>query len=406
MAGALDGIKVLDLGRILSGPYATQLLADLGAEVVKVERPGGPGDEMRAYGPPFLKDAEGQNTTESAFYMACNRNKKAICVDISVPEGQEIIRQLAASSDVLLENFKVGDLVRYGLDYQSIRAVNPALVYCSLTGFGQSGPYAKKPGQDLVFQALSGAMSLTGDLGGAPIRIGMAFGDIMAGMTAAYAIIAALYHRDAQGGQGQHIDIGILDATLSALSHRAMAYLLSGEQPARLGNMTAASFPAQDFACTDGAIMLQASQDAHFARFCKAIGRPEIAADDRYRLRRDRFRNRHEILGTIQSILATRSVAEWVDLFQKSDVMCAPINDMAGAFADPQIRHREMVVEVPHPTATTAKLIRNPVRMSETPLDTYVAPPLLGQHTDEVLRDKLGLDGDKIEKLRRERVIA
>jgi crotonobetainyl-CoA:carnitine CoA-transferase CaiB-like acyl-CoA transferase len=406
MAGPLDGVRVLDLGRILSGPYATQLLADMGADVVKVERPGGAGDEMRAYGPPFLKDAEGRDTTESAFYMACNRNKRAISVDIGSPQGQEIVRGLAATSDVLLENFKVGDLVRYGLDYDSIRKVNPRIIYCSLTGYGQTGPYAKRPGQDLVFQALSGAMSLTGELGGPPIRVGMAFGDIMAGMTAAYAIIGALYHRDARGGVGQHIDIGILDATLAALSHRAMAYLQSGEQPMRLGNMTAASFPAQDFACADGWIMLQASQDAHFARFCTAIGRQDIAADARYRLRKDRFRNRGEIIGVIQDVLKTRAVAEWLDIFGRADVMCAPINDMAGAFADPQIHHREMVVEVPHRTAGTAKLIRSPVRMSETPLDRYQAPPLLGEHTDAVLAERLGLDGDAIARLRAERVVA
>jgi len=406
MAGPLAGVRVLDLGRILSGPYATQLLADMGADVVKVERPGGAGDEMRAYGPPFLKDKDGKDTTESAFYMACNRNKRAISVDIGTEQGQEIVRGLAATSDVLLENFKVGDLVRHGLDYDSIRKVNPRIIYCSLTGYGQTGPYAKRPGQDLVFQALSGAMSLTGELGGPPIRVGMAFGDIMAGMTAAYAILGALYHRDAQGGPGQFIDIGILDATLAALSHRAMAHLQSGEQPMRLGNMTAASFPAQDFACADGAIMLQASQDAHFARFCAAIGRPDFAADPRYRLRKERFRNRAEILGTIQDVLKSRTVAEWLEIFGNADVMCAPINDMAGAFADPQIRHREMVVEVPHKIAGTARLIRSPVRMSETPLDDYRAPPLLGEHTDAVLAERLGLDQDEIQRLRTERVVA
>jgi crotonobetainyl-CoA:carnitine CoA-transferase CaiB-like acyl-CoA transferase len=405
MAGPLAGVRVLDLGRILSGPYATQLLADMGAEVVKVERPGGPGDEMRAYGPPFLKDSEGRDTSESAFYMACNRNKQAISVDIGKAEGQDIVRKLAATSDVLLENFKVGDLVRHGLDYESIRAINPRIIYCSLTGYGQTGPYAKRPGQDLVFQALSGAMSLTGDLGGPPLRVGMAFGDIMAGMTAAYAIIGALYHRDAQGGEGQYIDIGILDATLAALSHRAMAYLQSGTQPARLGNMTAASFPAQDFECLDGAIMLQASQDAHFARFCGAIGRPDIAADPRYKLRKDRFKNRLEILDVIKDILKTRRVADWLEAFGKASVMCAPINDMAAAFQDPQIRHREMVVEVPHKTAGTARLIRSPVRMSATPLNDYRAPPLLGEHTDTILAERLGLGSEAIARLRADGVV-
>jgi crotonobetainyl-CoA:carnitine CoA-transferase CaiB-like acyl-CoA transferase len=365
MAGPLTGVRVLDLGRILSGPYATQLLADMGADVVKVERPGGPGDEMRAYGPPFLKDAEGRDTTESAFYMACNRTKRAICVDIASARGQSIIRDLARQSDVLLENFKVGDLARYGLDYAGIRAVNPRIVYCSLTGFGQTGPYAGQPGQDLVFQALSGVMSLTGELDGPPIRVGMAFGDISAGLTAAYAIVSALYHRDARGGEGQHIDIAILDATVAMLSHRAMAYLQSGQQPQRLGNMTAASFPAQDFACADGAIMLQASQDAHFARFCAVIDRPDIAEDARWRLRRDRFRNRAEILGTLQDILKTRTVAEWCEAFGKANVMCAPINDMAasgdGRRGAPQDRGKGM------PDPQSDKNVRNhdrPVRLT------------------------------------------
>jgi crotonobetainyl-CoA:carnitine CoA-transferase CaiB-like acyl-CoA transferase len=406
MARPLEGIRVIDLGRILAGPYATQLLADLGAEVIKVERPGGPGDELRAYGPPFLQDSEGRDTAESAFYVACNRNKKAISVDIASAQGQEIVRELAKTSDVLLENFKVGDLARYGLDYAGLREVNPRLIYCSLSGFGQTGPYAKRAGQDLVFQALSGAMSLTGELGGAPVRMGVSYGDITGAMMAAYAILAALYHRDAKGGEGQHIDIGILDATLAALSHRAMAFLQSGKQPDRLGNMTAASFPAQDFACADGSIMLQASQDAHFKRFCAALGRPDIAEDPRFKLRRDRFRNRAEIIGDIQAILKTRTTAAWIEIFGAAGVMCAPVNDMAMAFADPQIVHREMVVEVPHPTAKRARLIRNPVRMSGTPLDHYAAPPLMGQHTNEILKDILNMDDAKISRLRREGVIA
>jgi crotonobetainyl-CoA:carnitine CoA-transferase CaiB-like acyl-CoA transferase len=406
MALPLDGVKVLDLGRILSGPYATMLLADLGAEVVKVERPTGPGDEMRAYGPPFLKTPAGDNTEESAFYIACNRNKKAICVDIATPAGQAIIRELAATSDVLLENFKVGDLARYGLDYASIREINPAIVYCSLTGFGQTGPYAERPGQDLVFQSLSGLMSLTGADGGEPIRVGMAFGDIVAGITAAYGILAALYHRDANGGTGQHIDIGILDATVAALSHRAMAHLLSGEQPARLGNRTAAAFPAQDFECLDGKIMLQASQDAHFERFCTAIERTEWATDPRYRKRKERFANRMELLGQIQELMRTRTKAAWIDLLWRHDVMCAPINDMADAFADPQIRHRETVVAAPHAQAETVPLIRSPVRMSQTPLDRYDAPPLRGEHTDEILHERLGLGATEIGDLRVKGVIA
>ncbi len=406
MSGALSGIRVLDLGRILSGPYATQLLADMGAEVIKVERPSGSGDEMRAYGPPFLRDEEGKDTSESAFYMSANRNKQAICVDISTAEGQEIIRGLAAKSDVMLENFKVGNLERYGLDYASIRKINEKIIYCSITGFGQTGPFAAQPGQDLMIQALSGVMSLTGEEGGAPLRVGMAFGDVMAGMMAAYAIIGALYSRDAQGGKGQWIDVSILDATVTSLSHRAMSYLLSGQQPERLGNRTAAAFPAQDFTCADGKIMLQASQDEHFRRFCVAIGRADIAENPRYRKRKDRFENRGDIIGVFEEVLLTKTIGEWLEIFGDANVMCAPINDMEDVFVHPQVRHRDLVVEVPHRLAGKAQILRNPVRMSETPLDDYVAPPLMGEHTNRVLSEWLGLGAEAIEELRRTGIVA
>jgi crotonobetainyl-CoA:carnitine CoA-transferase CaiB-like acyl-CoA transferase len=406
MAGPLTGVTVLDLSRILSGPYASQLLADMGAAVIKIERPGGSGDEMRAYGPPFLKDQQNNDTTESAFYMSANRNKQAICVDISTGRGQEIIRGLATKSDVFLENFKVGDLRRYGLDYASIAEINPRVIYCSITGFGQTGPFASQPGQDLMIQALSGVMSLTGEDGGHPLRVGMAYGDVMAGMTAAYAIIGALYHRDARGGVGQWIDISILDSTVTSLSHRAMAYLQSGDQPERLGNRTAAAFPAQDFDCADGKIILQASQDEHFRRFCSAIGRESWAEDKRYQRRRDRFRNRREIVGTIQEILLTKTMQEWLTIFGEAKVMCAPINDLQHAFDHPQVKHRQLVVEVPHQLAGTARILRNPVRMSATPLDQYAAPPLMGEHTDRILSERLGMEAEAIEDLRRAGVVA
>jgi crotonobetainyl-CoA:carnitine CoA-transferase CaiB-like acyl-CoA transferase len=402
----LSGIIVLDLGRIISGPYATQLLADMGAEVIKVERPGGAGDEGRAYGPPFLQDRDNVDTTESAFYMSANRNKQAISVDISTARGQEIIRGLAAQSDVMLENFKVGDLQRYGLDYASIRKLNARIIYCSITGFGQTGPFADQPGQDLMIQALSGVMSLTGEEGGTPLRVGMAYGDVMAGMVAAYAIIAALYNRDARGGSGQCIDISILDATVTSLSHRAMAFLLSGKQPELLGNRTAAAVLAQDFDCADGKIMLQASQDAHFRRFCSAIGHRELAEDERYQHRRERFLNRHELIGIVQEILLTRTVDEWLKIFGEAKVMCAPINDMQHVFDHPQVKHRQLVVEVPHKLAGSARILRNPVRMSETPIDQYAAPPLMGEHTDRVLSDRLGLSAGAIAELRRSGVVA
>jgi crotonobetainyl-CoA:carnitine CoA-transferase CaiB-like acyl-CoA transferase len=406
VAGPLTGVAVLDLSRILSGPYATQLLADMGAEVIKIERPGGSGDEMRAYGPPFLRDQQNKDTTESAFYMSANRNKQAMCVDISKPQGQEIIRGLAEKSDVVLENFKVGDLKRYRLDYASICDINAGIIYCSITGFGQTGPFARQPGQDMMIQALSGVMSLTGEQGGAPLRVGMAYGDVMAGMTAAYAIIAALYNRDARGGKGQWIDISILDATITSLSHRAMAYLQSGEQPERLGNRTAAAFPAQDFDCADGKIMLQASQDEHFRRFCSAIGREDWSRDKRYQLRRDRFRNRHEIVGAIQQIMLTKRIQDWLAIFAEAKVMCAPINDLKHAFDHPQVRHRRLIVEVPHKLAGTARILRNPVRMSATPLDEYAAPPLMGEHTESILSGRLGMNPETIEDLRRTGIVA
>lgn len=399
MSLPLDGIKVLDLGRIFAGPFATQLLADFGAEVIKIERPDGRGDELRAYGPPFLRDADGNDTAESAFYLSANRNKKAMAIDIASSEGQELVRKLAAQSDVLVQNFKVGDLERYGLDYESIRGIKPDIIYCSITGFGQTGPYARMHGQDLMFQAMSGLMSLTGDAEGPPYRVGMAFSDIISAMSAANAILAALYHRDARGGQGQHIDIGILDATIAALSHRAMVYLVSGEPPGRLGNMTAASFPAQNFICADGQLMLQASQDAHFKRFCKAIGRPELAEDPRFATRAPRFQNRREALTVIEPIMAGKTVAEWIGIFNAAQVMCAPINDLRQAFDDPQVRHRGMRVEVPHDDAGVAPLVRNAAVMSGTPLDRYIAPPRYGQHTREVLAAMLSLTPAQIDEL-------
>ena len=406
MAGPLSGVSVLDLSRILSGPYATQLLADLGAEVIKVERPSGSGDEMRAYGPPFLRDQHGNDTSESAFYMSANRNKKAICVDFSLPRGQEIIRGLAAQSDVLLENFRVGNLERYGLDYASIREINEDIIYCSITGFGQTGPFADQPGQDLMIQALSGVMSLTGEEGGAPLRVGMAYGDLMAGTMAAYAVLAALYNRDARGGGGEWIDISILDVTVTSLSHRAMAYLQSGKQPDRLGNRTAAAFPAQDFDCADGKIILQASQDEHFRRFCAAISREDLADDPRYQRRRERFRNRHEITGVIQQILLTKTIEEWLKIFGAAKVMCAPINDLKRAFDHPQVKHRELIVEVPHKLAGSARILRNPVRMSASALNEYAAPPLMGEHTELILSEKLGLSAEAVDDLRRSGVVA
>jgi crotonobetainyl-CoA:carnitine CoA-transferase CaiB-like acyl-CoA transferase len=400
----LEGVKVVDLGRVLAAPYASMLLADMGAEVIKVERPGGNGDEMRAYGPPFLQDTEGKPTRESPYYLAANRNKRAICVDISKPEGQAIVRKLVADADVLVENFKVGDLVRYGLDYKSLRAINDRLIYCSITGFGQTGPMAERPGMDIIFQAMSGLMSLTGEEDGEPLRVGIAFSDITSGVHAAYAILAALYHRDTRGQKGQHIDMSLLDVTFSMLSHRLQSYLISGEVPQRLGNRTSAAFPADDFPTRDGKFMVQASYDHHFKRLCLALGRSELAQDPRFATRRERYHNRGVLYPLLAEIFQTRTTAEWVEMLGDAEVICAPINSLAEAVAEPQLRHRGMTLEVPHPLAGKVQLIRNPVRMSETPLDHYVAPPTIGQHTDEVLAE-LGVSETAAAELRQAGII-
>jgi crotonobetainyl-CoA:carnitine CoA-transferase CaiB-like acyl-CoA transferase len=401
----LQGIKVLDLTRVLAGPYTCMLLADLGADVIKIERPNDKGDEMRAYGPPFLKDKNGNPTTESPFYLSANRNKRAICVDITNPKGQAIVRKLAAASDVMVENYKVGNLAKYALDYGSLSKLNDRLIYCSITGFGQTGPMANGIGMDILFQALSGMMSMTGEEGGRPYRVGMAIGDILGALHCAYAILGALYARDAQGGSGQWIDMSLLDTTFSSLSHRMQTYLVSGREPPRLGNETAAAYPAGDFECSDGPMMMQASYDDHFARLCPAIGRPELAQDPRFKLRKDRFANRNQLAPILKAIFKTKTSAEWVRVLNAAQVICAPINTLAQAAAHPQIRHREMVVEVPHALAGTMPLIRNPARLSKTPLNVYRAPPLMGEHTDEVLNE-YGYAGEEIARLREAGIIA
>jgi crotonobetainyl-CoA:carnitine CoA-transferase CaiB-like acyl-CoA transferase len=404
MAGPLEGIKIVDMGRVLAAPYASMLLADLGADVIKIERPGGNGDEMRAYGPPFLKDRDGNPTHESPYYLSGNRNKRGICVDISRTEGQEIVKSLAKDADVLVENYKVGDLARYGLDYESLKQINNRLIYCSITGFGQTGPMANQLGMDIMFQALSGIMSLTGEENGPPLRVGMAIGDIVAGLNAVYAILGALYHRDAKGGNGQWIDIGILDTTFAVLSHRIQTFLVSRELPKRMGNTTSAAFPANPFQCADGPLMVQASYDHHFKRLCDAVGRPDLAEDERYKTRRERYANRAQLLPILEAIFATRTVSAWTDILNGFQIVCAPINTLAQAASHPQLKHREMILEVPHNLAGKLEMIRNPIRYSETPLDKYVAPPTIGEHTDEVL-EELGIDTRQCARLREQGII-
>jgi crotonobetainyl-CoA:carnitine CoA-transferase CaiB-like acyl-CoA transferase len=391
---ALNGVKVLDLSRVLAAPLAAQMLGDLGAEVIKVERPG-VGDESREYGPPFLKDRDGTPTTDAAFYLSANRNKKSVTANLATPEGQEIVRRLAAQSDVVLENFKTGSLKKYGLDYEGLKAVNPRLVYCSITGFGQTGPLAPKPGYDGVFQAMSGMMSASGypddQPGGGPMKMGLSVVDILTSLYAANAIQAALYHRDVHGGPGQHIDLSLLDCGLASLSHFAMNYLVSDVVPPRRGNGGFGGVPSQAFRCADRHIFLVAGNNPQFARLCQAIGRPDLLADDRFAQTSGRIENRDALLAVLDAEFAARPAAEWLSLLDVAGVAAGPVNDLPAALAEPQIQHRGMVRQVEHAVGGPLRILANPIRLSETPIEDYAAPPTVGQDTDTVL-GALGYD--------------
>jgi crotonobetainyl-CoA:carnitine CoA-transferase CaiB-like acyl-CoA transferase len=404
---ALVGVKILDLSRVLAAPLATQLLGDLGAEVIKVERPGA-GDEAREYGPPFLMGSEGRPTADSAFFLSCNRNKKSVTVDLARPEGQEIVGKLASQSDALVENFKTGGLKKYGLDYESLRAVNPSLIYCSVTGFGQTGPYAHKPGYDGVFQAMSGFMSVSGHPdhmpGGGPMKAGISIVDILTSFYAAVAILSALHHRDVNGGRGQYIDLALLDSGIASLSHYAMSYLVSGELPKRRGNGGFGGIPSQAFACADGQIFLVASNNTMFRRFCAAIGCPTLAADPRFAATADRIASRDALIAILAETFKSRTVAEWLSLLDEADIPASPVNDFAAALKNEQVKHREMLVNVEHPAAGTIPLLRNPIRYSETPIESYSAPPLAGQHTSQILQ-RLGYDEAAIASLRSRNIV-
>ena len=401
----LGNIRVLDLSRILAGPWAAQMLADLGAEVIKVERPG-KGDDSRQFGPPFLKDAEGRNTRESSFYISANRNKKSITCDISKPEGQALIRDLVSRCDVLLENYKVGDLKRYGLDYASLREVNPRLIYCSLTGFGHSGPYAPRPGYDSIFQAMGGLMSVTGlpdDVaGGGPMKTGPSLADILAGQYAAYAIQAALYARDINGAPGQHIDVALLDALIASTSHYASQYLVSGEVPVRRGTEGNGGMPSRMFRCADGDIMMVAGNNEQYARFCAVLGHPELATDPRFAEISLRVVNRRALGEAFEPLVATWTVRDLLAALDEAGVPAGPINDLAQVFADPHVQARGMCVESHHPLAAGGKvrMVASPVKFSETPITEYRAPPVQGEHTDSVLGELLGMDTTAIQALR------
>ena len=407
MAGALSHVRVLDLSRVLAGPTASQVLGDLGAEVIKVERPGG-GDDTRSWVPPPLRDANGNDTGESAYYACVNRNKKSVTVDISKPAGQELVKALAAKSDVLIENYLVGALARYGLDYATLSRSLPALVYCSITGFGQTGPYRARPGYDPIMQAMSGLMSVTGMPdgvpGGGPQRTGISVSDLLTGAYSVIGILAALQHRD-RTGQGQYIDMALLDVMVASLSNVAMNYLVTGDVPQRFGNEHVSVVPSGAFPCSDGRIQLIAGNDAQFARFCATAGRPELASDPRFASNAERTKNRVALHQIIAGITATRSQQDWTEALAEAGVPCGPINDVAQMFADPHVRARGLRIELDHPLAGKMPALANPIRMSATPPEYRTPPPLLGEHTRAVLGEVLGLADAEIDTLVEAKVI-
>lgn len=400
--GALSHLRVLDLSRVLAGPWAGQILADLGAEVIKVERPGG-GDDTRAWGPPFLKDASGENTTEAAYYLSANRNKQSVTIDFTHPEGQRLVRELAAKSDILIENFKVGGLAAYGLDYDSLKEINPQLIYCSITGFGQTGPYAKRAGYDFMIQGLGGLMSLTGrpegDAGAGPVKVGVALTDILTGVYSAVAILAALAHRDHAGG-GQHIDMALLDVQVACLANQAMNYLTTGNAPKRLGNAHPNIVPYQDFPTADGDFILTVGNDGQFRKFAEVAGQPQWADDPRFATNKLRVANRAVLIPLIRQATVFKTTAEWVAQLERAGVPCGPINDLSQVFADPQVQARGLAMELPHALAGKVPQVANPIRLSETPVEYRNAPPLLGEHTRDVLQRVLGLDEAMVAGLR------
>ncbi|MBE0615269.1 MAG: CoA transferase [Burkholderiales bacterium] len=401
MPPPLSHIRVLDLSRVLAGPWASQNLADLGAEVIKVERPGS-GDDTRGWGPPWFKDKDGNETRDSSYFLSCNRGKKSITLDISKPEGQNIVRELAAKCDVLIENYKVGTLARYGLGYEALRAINPRLIYCSITGFGQSGPYAPRPGYDFVFQGMGGLMSITGERdelpGGGPQKVGIAITDILTAMYASLAITAAITHCE-RGGGGQYIDMALLDCMVAFNANQISGYLVSGNIPKRYGNAHPNVVPYQVFPCKDGHIILAIGNDSQFASFCKVAGRPELAADERFRLMSGRIVNRDALIPLIAEIMTQRGMRDWIAVLEAANVPCGPINNMKQVFEDSQVQHRGLRVEIPTATGVPCPTVASPMRFSETPVEYTVPPPTLGQHTQEILRDLLGMDPQTVDAL-------
>jgi crotonobetainyl-CoA:carnitine CoA-transferase CaiB-like acyl-CoA transferase len=393
MAGPLSHVRVLDLSRIMAGPWAGQILADLGADVVKVERPGA-GDDTRGWGPPFLKDSSGAETREAGYYLSVNRGKRSITLELDKPEGQRVVRALAERSDIVLENFKVGTLARYGLGYEQLKAVNPKLIYCSITGFGQSGPRREAAAYDFMIQAMCGLMSVTGEPddkpGGCPEKVGVPIVDIMSGMYAAISVLAALARRN-ETGRGDYIDIGMLDVGVACLANQAMNYLVSGKVPRRTGNAHPNIQPQDVFASRDGHMVLVVGNDGQFAKCCEVFGRPEWASDDRFAKNAGRVRNLAVLRPLIAEILLTRDTADWIARLEAAGVPCGPINTVPQVFEEDQVRHRGMLADIAHPLAGTVPQVVSPMRFTDAPLAFERAPPLLGEHTAEILRE-LGIE--------------
>ena len=409
---SLQGIRVLDLSRVLAGPWCTQTLADLGADVIKIERPG-TGDDTRTWGPPFLTDPAGNDTQEAAYYLGTNRNKRSVTCDIALPAGQALIRELAAHCDVFVENFKVGDMARYGLDYESLQAINPRLVYCSVTGFGQNGPYASRAGYDYAIQGMGGLMSVTGerdDLGGGPQKVGVAVADLMTGMYATVGILAALRHAE-KTGEGQRVDMALLDTQVAMLANLGANYLVSGAVPGRAGNAHQNIVPYQVFEVAPAAdgnkdhLILAVGNDAQYVKFCKVANIPELGVNPLFAKNRDRVVNRAQLVPILEAVLRTRTKADWLAALETAQVPCGAINNLAEVFSNPQIAAREMVTHWQHPLRNDLRLVASPIKLSVTPVRKDRAPPMLGQHTDEVLREVLSYADIRLDQLKSAKAI-
>ena len=403
MPGPLSHIRVLDLSRVLAGPWTGQNLADLGAEVIKIERPG-VGDDSRAFGPPWVKDRAGKDTRDSAYFTSANRGKKSVSMNIAVAEGQALVRELARGCDVLIENYKYGDLVRYGLGYEALRELNPGLIYCSVTGFGHTGPFRQHPGYDFMIQGMGGMMSVTGEPDGGPQRAGVPIADIITGMYASIAICAALAHR-AHSGTGQHLDLALLDSQIALLAYQNTNYFATGEPPGRIGNLHPNIVPYQPFRASDGDLILACGNDNLYSKFCDAAGCPELARDPRFVSNGKRVKNRTELTRLLSEVFKKRSKREWLEILEAAGVPNGPINDVAQVFHEPQVKARGVRIELDHAAAGRLPMVASPMRFSATPIEYRLAPPLLGQHTEEVLRSLLGKSEAEIARLRAAGVI-